>query len=40
MQVFPGMKDMGGVIKAVMARTGGQAEGGAASALVKGKLGG
>ena len=34
------MKDMGGVIKAVMARTGGQAEGGAVSALVKDKIGG
>ena len=34
------MKDMGGVIKAVMAKAQGQAEGGAVSALVKGKLGG
>lgn len=34
------MKDMGGVIKIVMARAQGQAEGGAVSALVKGKLGG
>ncbi len=34
------MKDMGGVIKEVIARTGGQAEGGAVSALVKGKLAG
>ena len=34
------MKDMGGVIKIVMAKAQGQAEGGAVSALVKGKLGG
>jgi uncharacterized protein YqeY len=34
------MKDMGGVIKIVMAKAEGQAEGGAVSALVKGKLGG
>ena len=34
------MKDMGGVIKEVIARTGGQAEGGAVSSIVKGKLGG
>ncbi|MFZ4756182.1 MAG: GatB/YqeY domain-containing protein [Miltoncostaeaceae bacterium] len=34
------MKDMGSVIKIVMARAQGQAEGGAVSALVKGKLGG
>lgn len=34
------MKDMGGVIKIVMARTQGQAEGGAVSAIVKGKLAG
>jgi len=34
------MKDMGRVIKDVIARTGGQAEGGAVSAIVKGKLGG
>lgn len=34
------MKDMGTVIKEVMARTGGQAEGGAVSALVKARLGG
>ncbi|MBJ7365952.1 MAG: GatB/YqeY domain-containing protein [Thermoleophilia bacterium] len=32
------MKDMGGVIKIVMAKAQGQAEGGAVSALVKGKL--
>ncbi len=32
------MKDMGGVIKIVMAKAEGQAEGGAVSALVKGKL--
>ena len=34
------MKDMGGVIKIVMAKAEGQAEGGAVSALVKGKLAG
>jgi len=34
------MKDMGGVIKIVMAKAQGQAEGGAVSALVKGRLGG
>ena len=34
------MKDMGGVIKIVMAKAQGQAEGGAVSALVKGKLAG
>jgi uncharacterized protein YqeY len=34
------MKDMGSVIKIVMAKAQGQAEGGAVSALVKGKLGG
>jgi uncharacterized protein len=34
------MKDMGTVIKAVMARTGGQAEGGVVSAKVKARLGG
>ncbi|MBM3634178.1 MAG: GatB/YqeY domain-containing protein [Actinobacteria bacterium] len=34
------MKDMGTVIKAVMARTGGQAEGGVVSATVKDRLGG
>jgi len=34
------MKDMGTVIKAVMARTGGQAEGGVVSAKVKQRLGG
>ena len=34
------MKDMGSVIKIVMAKSQGQAEGGAVSALVKGKLGG
>ena len=34
------MKDMGRVIKIVMAKAQGQAEGGAVSALVKGKLGG
>ncbi len=34
------MKDMGTVIKEVIARTGGQAEGGTVSAMVKGKLGG
>jgi len=34
------MKDMGNVIKAVMARTGGQAEGGTVSALVKVRLAG
>ena len=34
------MKDMGGVIKIVMAKAEGQAEGGAVSALVKGRLGG
>ncbi|MEI7794449.1 MAG: GatB/YqeY domain-containing protein [Thermoleophilia bacterium] len=34
------MKDMGGVIKIVRAKAQGQAEGGAVSALVKGKLGG
>jgi uncharacterized protein YqeY len=34
------MKDMGTVIKAVMARTGGQAEGGVVSAKVKERLGG
>ncbi len=33
------MKDMGNVIKIVMAKAQGQAEGGAVSALVKGKLG-
>lgn len=33
------MKDMGTVIKAVMARTGGQAEGGVVSAKVKARLG-
>lgn len=33
------MKDMGGVIKAVMARTAGQAEGGVVSAKVKERLG-
>ncbi|MSO44242.1 MAG: GatB/YqeY domain-containing protein [Thermoleophilia bacterium] len=32
------MKDMGGVIKIVMAKAQGQAEGGAVSALVKGRL--
>lgn len=34
------MKDMGSVIKIVMAKAQGQAEGGAVSALVKGKLAG
>ncbi len=34
------MKDMGNVIKAVMVRTGGQAEGGTVSALVKVRLAG
>ena len=34
------MTDMGGVIKIVMAKAQGQAEGGAVSALVKGKLAG
>ena len=34
------LKDMGSVIKIVMAKAQGQAEGGAVSALVKGKLGG
>jgi uncharacterized protein YqeY len=34
------MKDMGGVIKGVMARTAGQAEGGVVSAKVKERLGG
>ncbi len=34
------MKDMGNVIKAVMARTGGQAEGGTVSTLVKVRLAG
>ncbi len=34
------MKDMGTVIKAVMARTAGQAEGGTVSAKVKARLGG
>lgn len=33
------MKDMGGVIKGVMARTAGQAEGGVVSAKVKARLG-
>lgn len=32
------MKDMGGVIKVVMARTGGQAEGGVVSAKVKARI--
>jgi uncharacterized protein YqeY len=40
MRVFRGMKDMGSVIKIVMAKAQGQAEGGAVSALVKGRLGG
>ncbi len=35
-----GMKDMGGVIKAVMAKAAGGAEGGAVSAMVKKKLSG
>jgi uncharacterized protein YqeY len=34
------MKDMGKLIKAVMARTAGQAEGGVVSAKVKERLGG
>lgn len=35
-----GMKDMGGVMKAVMAKAAGRAEGGAISAMVKQKLSG